>query len=199
MAQMPSFFLLLIVGIIVSTLTIILIFVIVNVCIGKHAARQEAQELRQNHTNLSHDHLFPAHEDVEEKPPPLPSRDQFLSESRSNSYEEVDTLMNPTKVEIQSSTPPQPTFIQQCKTQFEEQDVNSVGESYDDVEQLNNASQSYEDVASLPDYLELDDELPALQHQPQLLSTENCSRESMASYDDVGELDNVSEDYDDVG
>ncbi|KAG9282026.1 hypothetical protein AMEX_G618 [Astyanax mexicanus] len=193
MAQMPGFFLLVIVGIIVSTLTIILVFIIINVCISKQALKKPPNFLSFCHS------LFPAHADVEEKPPPLPSRDQFLSESRSNSYEQVDTLISPMKVEIQSPSPPQPTFIQDCKIQFEEEDNKSVGESYDDVEQLNNASQSYEDVASLPDYLELDDNLPAFQHQEQFISTENCSRESMASYDDVGELDNVSEDYDDVG
>ncbi|XP_072550017.1 uncharacterized protein [Salminus brasiliensis] len=198
MAHAPNFLWLVIVGVLVSTLTIVLLFIIINVCISKQVARQRARRSKPNQTNLSHENLFPENADVEQKPPPLPSRDQFLTESMSNSYEEVDKLVEPMKVEIQSSAPPRP-LIQHCEIQSEQEELKSVCESYDDVEELNkNESQSYEDVASLPDYLELDEDPPAFQQQPELLNTPNCSRESLASYDDIGELD-ASEDYDDVG
>ncbi|KAI4902139.1 hypothetical protein NFI96_027320 [Prochilodus magdalenae] len=201
MADSNFFLWLVLVGVIVITLTIVFIFIIVNMCIAKQAAKRRALISTPKQTDSSHEktNLFTAHTDVE-KPPPLPSRDQFLiAESRSNSYEEMPDCKDP--LEIQASTPPQPVFIQ-CS---EIQDSKSVSESYDDVEQLdNNVSQSYEDVMSIPDYLDLEDNAPVLEEQPQLCTAQTDSRESMASYDDIGEIDigeidNASEDYDDVG
>ncbi|KAL7838529.1 hypothetical protein AOLI_G00269330 [Acnodon oligacanthus] len=201
MADSQYFLWLVLVGVIVTTLTIVLIFILINVCISKHAARRRAQISRTKQNVSSHEvnSLFTTHTD-EEKPPPLPSRDQFLVESRSHSYEEMDACVELVKAEVQTLAPPQPPFIQHCETQLNLEDGKSVSESYDDIEQLNqDVAQSYEDVASLPDYLELEEEPPALQEEPEFHNVQTDSQESLASYDDIDALDNASEDYDDVG
>ncbi|KAL6463424.1 hypothetical protein MHYP_G00278150 [Metynnis hypsauchen] len=201
MADSKYFLWLVLVGVIVTTLTIVLIFILINVCISKQAARRRAQISKTKQTDSSNkaNGLFTAHTD-EEKPPPLPSRDQFLVESRSHSYEEVDACVEPVKAEVQTLAPPQPPFIQHCETQLTLEDGKSVSESYDDIEQLNqDVAQSYEDVASLPDYLELEEGPPALQQEPEFHNIQNDSRESLASYDDIDALDNANDDYDDVG
>ncbi|XP_066514738.1 uncharacterized protein [Hoplias malabaricus] len=202
MAPFTSFLWLMLVGVIVSTLTIVLIFIIINVCISKNVERRRANISKANQANSEpkESGLFSANIS-EEKPPPLPSRDQFLiEESRSNSYEEVDAdaCVEPVNVEVQQALPPlQSTFIKFPETNNNWDDVKSVADSYDDVEQFDHsAPQSYEDVASLPDYVELEEEPPPLQEQAEFHSQ---SEESLASYDDIGAIDNVSEDYDDVG
>ncbi|XP_036435730.1 uncharacterized protein LOC118814302 [Colossoma macropomum] len=202
MADSQNFLWLVLVGVIVITLTIVLIFILINVCISKQAAKRRAQISKTKQTNSSDEKndLFTAHID-DEKPPPLPSRDQFLdADSRSHSYEEMDACVEPVKAEVQTSAPPQPAFIQHCETQPDLEDGKSVSESYDDVEQLDqDVGQSYEDVASLPDYVELEEEPPALQQEPEFHNAQTDSRESLASYDDIDVIDVASEDYDDVG
>ncbi|XP_076867208.1 uncharacterized protein scimp isoform X2 [Brachyhypopomus gauderio] len=219
MANLKLFLILTLTGVAVTTFTIVAVFIIINVCIQKKAEfRKRAQP--NNYMNGAN---MQSTRGVEE-PPPLPSRDQFLSEeSDDNSYEDIDASSD---FKEDSKRLQQTTVFNSSYTSANYQNKMSASEfhhtvtgSYEDMASLPDyvdledgtpmaSLPDYVDledgtpVASLPDYVDLEDGTPMVSLQPLSLAVHTQCEDGQStsdSYDDVGAFDNSSEDYDDVG
>ncbi|KAK3527377.1 hypothetical protein QTP86_021919 [Hemibagrus guttatus] len=180
--ELHKFLLVIIIGVFSSTLVIVFLFIIINMCIRRKAAKYAATS--NNHTKSSFEmgstYKQNGQEDIR---PPLPPRDQFDTESMTNSYEEMPEIP---VVAVENSSLQSHENNHSPQTQINFVDNLSASESYDDVDELQKVRGSYEEVASLPDYLDVDP--PPFP---------NGSDES-ENYDDVDQLQSDTEDYDDV-
>lgn len=181
--EFQKFLLLIIGGVFASSLVIVILFIIINMCIGRKVAKYAATSQNDAQSSFQMASTF-KHNGQEDVRPPLPPRSQFDTESMTNSYEEV--AENP-MVEDETSSLQKPVISNPPETRINFQDNNSVSESYDDVDRPQSERYSYEDVSSLPDYLDLDP--PPLQE---------VSDTGSENYDDVDKLHSDNEDYDDV-
>ncbi|MCJ8748762.1 hypothetical protein PDJAM_G00168590 [Pangasius djambal] len=191
-----KFLLLLLVGVFASTLVIVILFVIINMCIRRKAAKYAAMSV--NHTKSSYEmnNSF-KHVGQEDIRPPLPPRTQLDTQSMTNSYEEVPenlTVANQTSClqDVVMSHPP--------KTHISFQDNNSASESYDDVDQLQNVTNSYKEV---PENLTVANQTSCLQdvvisHPPKTHISFQDNNSASESYDDVDQLQNAPCSYEDV-
>lgn len=147
------FWAVLLLSIILSSLVIVMIFIIINVCISKRAAWYSTQ-VKPNHysdRDVKNQINQVHHKDVEIEKPPLPSRDQFKSmESVDQGYEELEPASDYVEVEdeLPLPAPPQPTFTPHyTAVETKSQDQDAVSEDYDDVEDpVNYDGEDYDDV-----------------------------------------------------
>ncbi|KAF4073216.1 hypothetical protein AMELA_G00256450 [Ameiurus melas] len=182
--EFQKFLLLIIGGVFASSLMIVILFIIINKCIGSKVAKYAAASQNGTQSSFQMGSTFKQNGQEDERPP-LPPRSQFDTESMSNSYEEMPE--NP-MVEDKTSSLQKPVISNPPETHINFQDDNnSVSESYDDVDRPQSERYSYGDETSLPDYLDLD--------PPPI---ENMSDTGSENYDDVDQLHSDNEDYDDV-
>ncbi|XP_062844786.1 uncharacterized protein LOC134303338 [Trichomycterus rosablanca] len=205
-------------GSILMTVAIVIVFIIINSCIRKTAAKYNAKsKSKSNLYNTSSSEknitLF-SYCDQDTKPPPLPSRHQFDTES-NHSYEDMNPVVNTITVSQKQTSPlRQPIISRQPETHINIGDNQNFSNNYKEVEKTNQYvdSSSYEASPTPPDYLDLDqskdvedesdldydDAAPAdtvsLEYED-AVPVETISLD----YDDVGPPDTVSEDYDEVG
>ncbi|XP_026871701.2 uncharacterized protein LOC113581021 isoform X2 [Electrophorus electricus] len=201
MSSFQKFLLLVIAGVIITTSITVAVFIFINFCIKKKAKFKIRSE-SNSYTNRSN--IQSTLKSPEAKAPPLPSRDQFLSEdSDSHNYEDMDTLPDCLKVEEETKCLQQTPNFHSPNTWKNSQDEISTSEDYDDIDKPDHgAFKSHEDLTSLPDYVDLEDDTPVfpLQSLP-LADNAKCedSQSASDSYDDIDQLESAGEDYDEVG
>ncbi|XP_026068191.1 uncharacterized protein LOC113049779 [Carassius auratus] len=145
------FWALLLLAIILVSLMIVMIFIIINVCISKRAARYSTQA-KPNHygdRNVKHENEQVHHKELEIEKPPLPSRDQFKSmESVDQGYEDLEPASDYVEVEDEMNLPaPQQPIFTPHYTTVETKSQDTVSEDYDDVEiPVNYDSEDYDDI-----------------------------------------------------
>ncbi|KTG34501.1 hypothetical protein cypCar_00032643 [Cyprinus carpio] len=145
------FWTVLLLAIILVSLVIVMIFIIINVCISKRAARYSTQT-KPNHDsdrNIKNQNNQVHHKDFEIEKPPLPPRDQFKSmESVDQGYEDLEPASDYVEVEddLNLPAPQQPTFTPHYTT-VETKSQDAVSEDYDDVEiPVIYDSEDYDDI-----------------------------------------------------
>ncbi|XP_060719515.1 uncharacterized protein LOC132841256 [Tachysurus vachellii] len=192
--EFQKFLLLILVGVFSSTLVIVIVFIIINMCVRGKAEKYVATS--ENHTKssfeMSNYFKLNGQEDIR---PPLPSRDQFDTESMSNSYEEMPEIP---MVAVETSSLQNPVHSPVPQTHTNLLDTKSVSESYDDVDELQRVN-SYEDMPEIPmvavetSSLQNPVHSPVPQTHTNLLDNTSFSE----SYDDIDELQRVNS-YEDM-
>ncbi|KAG5283956.1 hypothetical protein AALO_G00021390 [Alosa alosa] len=143
MEPLRLFWLWIVVGMVLSSLVIVLVFIIINKCISWKAGNYQPSSTPQ--TDFYADSRPYHTRDIESDVPPLPPRDMFESSDSVNQYEPVDL---PEYLKVVEDERPQTMYdqpdIPKSKEALEDQDAST--EEYDDVMPPPGYDSDYDDV-----------------------------------------------------
>ncbi|XP_047665174.1 uncharacterized protein LOC113663393 isoform X2 [Tachysurus fulvidraco] len=186
--ELQKFILLILVGVFSSTLVIVIVFIIINMCVRGKAAKYVAtsENPTKSSFEMSNSFKLNGQEDIR---PPLPSREQFDTESMSNSYEEMPEIP---MVAVETSSLQNPVHSHVPQTHTNLLDNASISESYDDVDELQSVN-SYEEMTEIPMVAVETSSLqnPVHSHVPQTHTNLLDNASISESYDDIEELQRV--------
>ncbi|XP_027034471.1 uncharacterized protein LOC113663393 isoform X1 [Tachysurus fulvidraco] len=186
--ELQKFILLILVGVFSSTLVIVIVFIIINMCVRGKAAKYVAtsENPTKSSFEMSNSFKLNGQEDIR---PPLPSREQFDTESMSNSYEEMPEIP---MVAVETSSLQNPVHSHVPQTHTNLLDNASISESYDDVDELQSVN-SYEEMTEIPMVaVETSSQNPVHSHVPQTHTNLLDNASNSESYDDIDEIQRVN-------
>ncbi|XP_046695243.1 uncharacterized protein LOC124379150 [Silurus meridionalis] len=193
--EFQKFLILIIGGIFASSLVIVVLFIIINACIRRKVGKYNTMALKQTKPSNNTESSF-KHNGQEEARPPLPPRDQFDTESMSNSYEDMPE--NPLVADETSCLTS--AVIRPPETQISFQDNISVSENYEEVDEQESATNSYEDVSenhvAPREFSAVSNPVIVLPPETQVDLQDNLS--AADSYDDIDALQNAQNSYEDI-